>query len=89
MFEHVISTDRARTFKPRPEAYRLATQTLRLSAAQILFVAFAGWDVAGAKWFGFPTFWINRANAPVEHLDASPDGSGGTLDTLLEFLGNK
>ena len=25
----------------------------------IPFVAFAGWDVAGAGWFGYPTFWVN------------------------------
>jgi 2-haloacid dehalogenase len=89
LFEHVISTDRSRTFKPRPEAYRLATKTLGLSAAQILFVAFAGWDAAGAKWFGFPTFWNNRAKAPAERLDATPDGTGASLTDLLEFLGNK
>lgn len=88
MFAHVISTDRARTFKPHPDAYRLATRTLGLRREEILFVAFAGWDVAGAKWFGYPTFWNNRANAPTERLEAVPDGAG-TLADLLGFLGNK
>ena len=89
LFAQVISTDRARTFKPHPAAYRLGTKMLGLRADQILFVAFAGWDVAGAKWFGYPTFWNNRANAPAERLDAVPDGGGATLVELLEYLGNK
>jgi 2-haloacid dehalogenase len=49
----------------------------------------AGWDVAGAKWFGYPTFWNNRGNRPAERLDAVPDGSGPTLVELSTFLGNK
>ncbi len=89
LFKHVISTDRARTFKPLSDAYRLGTRTLRLRREEILFVAFAGWDVAGAKWFGYPTFWNNRQNAPAERLDAVPDGAGSSLDDLLAFLGNK
>jgi 2-haloacid dehalogenase len=36
-----------------------------------MFVAYAGWDVAGStgwdvagsKWFGYPTYWNNRQNA--------------------------
>jgi 2-haloacid dehalogenase len=89
LFTHVISTDRARTFKPDPVAYRLGTRILHLRREQILFVAFAAWDVAGAKWFGYPTFWNNRSNAPLENLHAVPDGSGAALSDLLRFLGNK
>jgi len=51
-----------------------------------MFVAFAGWDVAGAKWFGYPTFWNNRTDAPAEELEASPDGLGPTLTDLVRFL---
>ncbi|HTU65109.1 MAG TPA: haloacid dehalogenase type II [Steroidobacteraceae bacterium] len=87
-FPHVISTDRARTFKPAPHAYRLGTELLGLDREEILFVAFAGWDVAGAKWFGYPVFWNNRTNAPAERLEAVPDGRGTTLGDLLRFLGN-
>jgi len=62
---------------------------LNLHREEILFVAFAGWDVAGAKWFGYPTFWNNRGAAPAEHLDGAPDGTGATLRDLLDLLGNK
>ncbi|MBS0420711.1 MAG: haloacid dehalogenase type II [Proteobacteria bacterium] len=85
-FQHVISTDRIKTFKPDPRAYRLGTQVLGLRAPQILFVAFAGWDAAGAGWFGYPTFWNNRLNAAAEELGVRPQGSGATLDELVTFL---
>ena len=86
IFEHVISTDLARTFKPDPRAYQLGIESLGLQRNQILFVAFAGWDAAGAKLFGYPTFWVNRLKAPAEELDALPDASGGSLLELAQFL---
>jgi 2-haloacid dehalogenase len=85
-FQHVISTDRIRTFKPDPRAYRLGTQLLGLPAREILFVAFAGWDVAGAGWFGYRTFWNNRQNAVAEELGVRSDGTGTTLGDLVGFL---
>ena len=53
----------------------------------ILFVAFAGWDAAGAKLFGYPTFWINRFGLPPERFGPVPDGAGTDLDALLAFVG--
>jgi hypothetical protein len=49
LFEQRISTDRNKTFKPDPRAYQLAADAFRLDREQILFVASAGWDVAGAR----------------------------------------
>jgi 2-haloacid dehalogenase len=85
-FDHVLSTDRIRTFKPSPQAYQLGVDALRLGRAQILFVPFAGWDVAGAKAFGHPTYWVNRLQAPLEEWGPPPDGVGRGLDDLLSFL---
>jgi 2-haloacid dehalogenase len=86
IFDQVISTDRIQSFKPDRRAYQLGVDVLGFRKEEILFVAFAGWDVAGAKWFGYPTFWVNRQRAPAEQLDAIADGTGGTLDDLTAFL---
>jgi 2-haloacid dehalogenase len=86
VFEHVLSTDAIRAFKPEPRAYRLAVETFRLPPQAILYVAFAGWDAAGAKWFGFPTYWVNRANLPPERLGVQPDGRGRDLADLVAFV---
>jgi 2-haloacid dehalogenase len=85
-FEAALSTDAARTFKPDPRAYQLGIETLRLDRGRILFVAFAGWDAAGAKAFGYPTYWLNRLNTPPEELGQTPDASGKDLQEMLSYL---
>jgi 2-haloacid dehalogenase len=86
VFDHVLSADRVKAHKPDPSAYRMAMTELRLPRDEILFVAFAGWDAAGAKTFGYPTFWVNRLDFPPEELDAVPDGCGRDLTDLLQFV---
>lgn len=86
LFESIISTDRIRSYKPDPKAYKLGTDQLKLKKEEILFVAFAGWDVAGAKWFGYPTYWVNRLNSPAEELGAMADRTGRDLTDLTKFL---
>jgi len=86
LFDHVLSTDRIRTFKPDPRAYQLAIDAFGLSREQILFVPFAGWDAAGAKAFGYTTYWVNRLNLPVEQLGVMPDAIAPGLDELAAFV---
>jgi 2-haloacid dehalogenase len=84
--DEVISTDRIRSYKPDPRAYQLGVDVLKLPKERIAFVAFAGWDVAGAKWFGYPTFWNNRQSAPPEALGIEADAAGASLSELLRWL---
>jgi 2-haloacid dehalogenase len=86
MFAELVSTDRIKSFKPDPRAYQLGVDRLGLRREAILFVAFAGWDAAGAKWFGYPTFWNNRQHEPLEALDVIPDDAGDSLLQLLDFI---
>lgn len=86
LFDHVISTDRIRSFKPDPRAYQLGIDVIGLRREEILFVPFAGWDLAGARWFGYRTFWNNRPAAPEERLEVVADASGSTLADLVRFL---
>ena len=86
LFEHVLSTDSLRTYKPEARAYQMAVDAFGLNREEIGFVAFAGWDVAGAKWFGYPTFWVNRLNVPIEELGALPEATGASLTELLPLL---
>lgn len=86
MFDQLLSTDAVRTFKPDRRAYQLGTDALGLGRSEIMFVAFAGWDAAGAKSFGYETFWTNRQNIPVEELDSVPDFIGSSLAELMSVL---
>ena len=85
-FDLFLSTDLNHTYKPDPRAYRLAVEHLGLDKQEIVFAAFGGWDAAGAKAFGYPTFWVNRFGQPVERLGNLPDGTAENLDGLLDFV---
>jgi 2-haloacid dehalogenase len=71
-FEQVLSTDRVQRFKPAPAAYHMAVEAFGLAKDEIGFAAFAGWDAAGASWFGYRTAWVNRLGAPAERLRPNP-----------------
>lgn len=86
MFDHVLSTDAIKTYKPDPRAYQMGVDAFALPKEQIAFAAFAGWDVAGASWFGYPTVWINRLGFKSEILDASPALTGSSLEDLVKFV---
>jgi 2-haloacid dehalogenase len=85
-FEPHLSTDRVRAFKPASSAYQMGVDAFKLKKEEIAFAAFAGWDAAGAKWFGYPTFWVNRARTPVEELGVTPDGVGSGMADLVKFV---
>jgi 2-haloacid dehalogenase len=86
IFEAAISTDQAKTFKPDPRAYQLGIDILKLRTKEILFVAFGGWDAAGAESFGYPTFWLNRTDLPPERLGVPQVPMGKTMADLLTHL---
>ena len=85
-FDLLLSTDLNHTYQPDPRAYSLAVEHLGLDKREIVFAAFGGWDAAGAKAFGYPTFWVNRFKQPLEQLGQHPDGSSEDLDGLLDFV---
>jgi len=84
---HVLSVDAVRTYKPSPAVYELGTRAFGLSAADILFVSSNGWDVAGAKVFGYRVCWCNRLGGPRENLGVTPDLEVRRLDEILTRLG--
>ncbi len=88
VFAHVLSVDAVAVYKPSPRVYELAPLALGVEPGEILFVSSNGWDVAGAAAFGFRTCWCNRANAPAEELDATPDYEVDRLDAIADKLGS-
>ena len=87
--QHLLSVDSVRKFKTAPEAYQLGTDMFGIPAKNILFVSSNCWDVCGATWFGYTTFWVNRAAAPLEELGVAPHGEGRSLTDLLAFAGQR
>lgn len=86
LFEHVLSTDQVRSYKPGPKAYEMGVKALGLKREEIVFAAFAGWDVAGAKWYGYPTFWVNRLGSAPEELGVTANAASPGLEDLVRFV---
>jgi 2-haloacid dehalogenase len=86
MFEPHLSTDRVGAYKPDPRAYQMAVDAFGALPEEILFVAFGGWDAAGAKAFGFPTFWVNRQGVRAEELGVAADVVGSTLRDVANHV---
>lgn len=86
LIDATLSTDRAKAYKPDPRAYAMSLEALSLSREEICFVAFAGWDASGAKAFGHPVYWANRAGGAVEELGNRPDYIAKDLTRLAPTL---
>ena len=86
IFERLLSTDQVRPLNPIREPMRWALKPSTWIAKEILFVAHGGWDAAGAKIFGYSTYWVNRLNLPPEGLGVMPDGTAAELKDLAHFI---
>ena len=84
----VISVDGARKFKPHPDCYALVEKALGLKNDEVMFVSSNGFDVTGAKRFGFNVAWIRRGGAAGVPVDpVLPAQMYGLLRTNSETLG--
>jgi 2-haloacid dehalogenase len=89
-FDQLLSTASNGTYKPSAEAYELGMRELGMEKKDIAFAAFGGWDVYGAKSFGYATYWVNRFQLPPERIGLAPDGTSHDMSGLLQFvLGEK
>ena len=85
-FSQLISADEVKIYKPSPAAYQLAVKKMGANAESIGFVSSNFFDVAGAKVFGFRTYWVNRSNVPGEGLGVTPDAILKSLSDLIELV---
>lgn len=83
----ILSVDPAGIYKPSPRVYQLAVDHLKLPPARIGFVSSNGWDVVGAKAFGFTALWVSRSGAPVERHGPKPDAVIESLAELPALVG--
>jgi 2-haloacid dehalogenase len=72
LLDGVLSVDAVGIYKPAPQVYALAADRLSLPLERIGFVSSNCWDAIGARAFGFTTFWINRAGAPLDRHGLPP-----------------
>lgn len=86
-FDHVLSVDSVRTYKPAPAPYRLAAETLTVRPSDLWMVACHDWDLGGAKAVGMSTAFVTRPGMPFSDAyppaDVTVTDFGGLADTLL------
>ncbi|HSF46781.1 MAG TPA: haloacid dehalogenase type II [Burkholderiales bacterium] len=85
-FEHVISVDELKIYKPDPRVYKLACDKLSVDKTDIAFISSNFWDVSGSGHFGFRAFWINRVRAHPDPLGYAPVATLGGLTELAQQL---
>ena len=87
LFDHVLSVDAVRAFKPAAAPYRYAAETVGVAPADMWMVACHDWDLAGARAVGMRTAFVTRpamSYASVyEPADLVVADFGGLADELL------
>jgi len=81
----VISVDGKKVYKPDPRAYELVQERLGVRPEEVVFVSSNGFDVAGAKSFGFKVARIERVTPAAlrgELTSGAPIGSATMFRAL-------
>ena len=85
-FEQLLSIDAVRRYKPHPDTYHYACQTLGAAPAETVLVAAHGWDVAGAQLAGLQAAFLARPGQPQYPLAPAPTYAGPTLMAVVKQL---
>ncbi|OBH31019.1 haloacid dehalogenase, type II [Mycobacterium sp. E342] len=71
-FEHQLSVDACRAFKPAPAVYRYVCETLGVAPIDCMMVAAHVWDTLGAQNVGFSAALITRPGNPPLPVEGLP-----------------
>ncbi len=86
-FQHVVTSEDCRSYKPRPEMFEAAIKLLRLPPQRVMHVGDSlTADVRGAIAAGIPVAWINRRTRPRPQWAAPLVGEFCDLQALSQFL---
>ena len=87
-FEHVLSSEEARCYKPLPGLFIEMLQRIGARPEECLYVGDRQLeDVQGAGSVGMGTVWINRRGARMDSGLPAPDHQVSSLLELAELLG--
>jgi 2-haloalkanoic acid dehalogenase type II len=86
-FDLIVSSESARSYKPRAPIFLLTAEKLGLRPEQVLYVGDSPFaDVQGARNAGMPVAWVNRYGAKLPESIAPPDLEITDLRGLLPLL---
>jgi 2-haloacid dehalogenase len=86
-FEQIVSSESARSYKPRARIFHAIYGLLGLSAEQILYVGDSPiGDVLGARSAGMPVAWVNRSGVALPERIPAPQLELRDLSQLPRLL---
>lgn len=86
LFEAVLSVDDVGAFKPARGVYDMVGARFGTASREVLFISSNGWDICAGAAYGFRTFWLNRAGAPLDRLHGRPEAEARDMTGLLSHL---
>ncbi len=88
-FDHVVTSEGVRAYKPRPRIFEVALARLRVRPEETVHVGDSlTADVEGAARLGMRTVWVNRTGVVRGASDPRPDHEIRDLTPLPELLAN-
>ena len=86
-FDHVVTSEGVRAYKPRPRIFEVALEYLRTRPEEVVHVGDSlTADVEGASRLGMRTIWVNRQGLVRGVSDPRPDHEVSDLMPLPELL---
>ncbi|HXF71079.1 MAG TPA: haloacid dehalogenase type II [Actinomycetota bacterium] len=85
LFDHVLSVEEVRRYKPAPEPYRMAAERLGLPPSEVRLVAAHDWDVWGALRAGCRGAYVARTPGPFS-FGEPPDVVGPDLASVADAI---
>jgi 2-haloacid dehalogenase len=85
LFDHVMSVEEVRRYKPAPEPYHMAAERLRVRPPELRLVAAHDWDVWGATQAGCAAAYVARTDVPFL-LGQPPDVVGADLSAVADAI---
>jgi 2-haloacid dehalogenase len=87
LFDDIISVEEVKVYKVSPRVYNFGADHLKITNAELGFVAAHSWDIMGAASAGLTTFWIQRSPTEVpEELGFRASATVKTMTDLAPLL---
>ena len=85
LFDHILSVEQVRRYKPAPEPYLMAADRLGVKPSEMRMVAAHDWDVLGAMRAGCAAAFVARGGSSFQFGEA-PDIVGADLTAVAEVI---
>ncbi|MBS62867.1 haloacid dehalogenase type II [Salinisphaera sp.] len=86
LFDHVLSVDHARKYKPHPAAYAVAANALDCDLFSLRLIAAHDWDITGAIRAGCAGAFVARNGETVNPVGEAPDILGSDLGEVAQRI---